>query len=49
MALERGEREEPVQPQERFAFHGQSASGYARQHVGNVYNSQTRTFSDEIE
>lgn len=40
MPQERGERDEPVQTEERFAFHGQSASGYARQHVGNVYNSQ---------
>lgn len=39
MALNRADFGEPVQNQERFLFHGQSASGYAKQHVGNVYNS----------
>lgn len=40
MTDDRADREEPTQPQERTVFQGQSASGYARQHNGNVYNSE---------
>lgn len=39
MAVDRADVDEPVQAHERFLFQGQSASGYARQHNGNVYNS----------
>lgn len=40
MASEREDQDEPTQPQERTAFHGQSASDCARQHNGNVNNSE---------